>query len=419
MERLAGQLPDIHLHIATGPAGSPSADGGHPADAVAGAGPGQARGAVRVYLGYAAGCGVTTAMLEEAGRRRSRGSDVVVAAVDCRGREGVSAALDGLELVGDGRTLDIEAVLARRPEVACIDDLSAVEASGESRFAAARRLAEAGVTVVATVLLESLHGRDGAAPGGPLDEAAVLAFADEIELVDAPPSVLADRVRRGELVPAAGIEEALQADYAPETLAALREQAFTIVAEHADRQLAAYQRGAITASSAAASGTAANTSRSTAASSTAANNTVSSSTVASSEARPSILGCAAPQPGMEPLIRRSAALAAQLAGDFRVATVLPSPPAADLDQMLADYAALTAQLGGQFAVLTGDPAAELTAFAHQHQVTEMLLAREGRPLGGRHRVLRELTQRASPAEVHVLPAAAHPLHTTADPAPQP
>ena len=129
-------------------------------DGVPGAGPGRARGAVRVYLGYAAGCGITTAMLEEAGRRRSRGSDVVVAAVDCHGREGVSAALEGLEVIGDGTTLDTDAVLARRPEVACIDDLAALDARGESRFAAARRLADAGITVVATVHIGSMRGGD-------------------------------------------------------------------------------------------------------------------------------------------------------------------------------------------------------------------------------------------------------------------
>ena len=112
-----------------------------------------------MYLGYAAGCGVTTAMLEEARRRRSRGSDVVVAAVDCRGREGVIAALDGLELIGDGITLDADKVLARQPEVACIDDLSVTDAGGVSRFAAARRLADAGINVVATVHLGACRRR--------------------------------------------------------------------------------------------------------------------------------------------------------------------------------------------------------------------------------------------------------------------
>jgi two-component system, OmpR family, sensor histidine kinase KdpD len=273
-------------------------------------------------------------------------------------------------MIGDGTSLDTGAVLARRPEVACIDDLSAADPSGESRFAAARRLADAGITVVATVHLGSLQDGDGAA-GDTLDEAAVLALADEIELVDAPPSALADRVKRGEIVPAARAEHALQTDYSPETLGAQREQAFTIVTEHAERRLAAY-RG--------------------------------SGAAADSDARPRILGCAAPWPGLEPLIRRSAALAAQLAGDFLVAVVMPVPAAPDLDELLAGYAALASQLGGQFTALHGSPADALARFAHQQQVTEMVVARD--PDASRYRVLNELTHRAGHAEVHVLPAPA-------------
>jgi len=176
-------------------------------------------------------------------------------------------------------------------------------------------------------------------PGDTLDEAAVLALADEIELVDAPLSALADRVKRGEIGPAGGAEHALQTDYSPETLGAQREQAFTIVTEHAERRLAAY-RG--------------------------------SGAAADSDPRPRILGCAAPWPGMEPLIRRSAALAAQL--------------------------------GGQFTALQGSPADALAKLAHQQQVTEILVARD--PGASRHRVLNELTHRAGDAEVHVLPAPA-------------
>ena len=208
----------------------------------------------------------------------------------------MSAALEGLEMIGDGTKLDADAVLARQPEVVCIDDLSVTDPVGESRFAAARRLA--GITVIATVHLADLRDREGApapaatarsataaraprrrprghrgdgregtagdgrsagpgdrdaaadagrpgsqrggdgAAGGGLDEAAVVALADEIELVDAPPSVLADRVRRGEIVPVAEIGQALQADYAAGKLGTLREQAFTVVAEHADHRLA-------------------------------------------------------------------------------------------------------------------------------------------------------------------------------------
>jgi len=211
------------------------------------------------------------------------------------------------------------------------------------------------------VHLGQLRASDGAAGADGADEAAALALADEIELVDAPPSELAERVRRGEIVPAAGVDRALHADYRPEALGALREQAFTIVAGHADRQLAAY-----------------------------------------AEAVPAILGCAAPRAGMEPLIRWSAALAARLAGEFRVAVVAPAPPGADLEQLLAGYAALTAQLGGEFAALRGAPAATLAAFAHEHHVTELVLARQAQ--GHRHAVLRELVRQAGDIEVHVLPA---------------
>jgi NitT/TauT family transport system ATP-binding protein len=370
--RLASELPDVHLHITAGEARPSGAapEGGDSLDRAPGGAGRQAHATVRVYLGYAPGCGVTSAMLEEAGRRRSRGTDVVVATVDCRGREGVTAALEGLEVIGDGTSLDTGAVLARRPEVVCIDDLSAADPSGESRFAAARQLADAGITVVATVHLGSLQDGDGAA-GDTLEEAAVLALADEIELVDAPPSALTDRVKRGEIAPAGGAEHALQTDYSPETLGAKREQAFTIVAEHAERRLAAYRGSGATAGG---------------------------------DTHPRILGCAAPRPGMEPLIRRSAALAAQLAGDFLVAVVTPGPASADLDQVLAGYAALASQLGGQLTALQGSPADALAKFAHRHQVTEMVLARD--PGASRHRLLNELIHVAGDAEVHVLPAQA-------------
>jgi hypothetical protein len=84
----------------------------------------------------------------------------------------------------------------------------------------------------------------------------------------------------------------------------------------------------------------------------------------------------------------------------------PAPSSADLDPVLAGYAALAAQLGGQFTALQGSPADALAEFAHQHQVTEMVLARAPGPRAGRHRVLTELARHAGDAGVHVLPAQA-------------
>ena len=286
---------------------------------------------------------------------------MLVAAVEARGREGVSVLLEGLEQIGDGTSLDTDAVLARRPEVVCLDEVSATTTTGESRLAAARRLADAGIAVVATA-----HLGDG------LDEASLLALADEIELVDVAPSVLIERVRRGEIVPPEQVEQALATDYAPAELTERREHAFRIVAEHAERRLAAYRQDDARA--------------------------------AGADARPAILACVAPRPGMEQLIRRSAALAAQVDGEFLAATVADPRPDSEESSLVVAYAGLVAQLGGELTVLPGaSPALVLAEFAGRRRISVMMLARNA-PHPGRYPVLRELTGRAAHVELHVLPA---------------
>jgi len=368
-ERLASQLPRLHLYIETPGCLDESAESGRaPASQLA---PERHRGAIRVYLGYAPGCGTTTAMLAEAARRRARGGDVVVGAVNAHDREGVLADLEGLEVVGDGNTLDTAAVLARQPEVVCIDDLTEGTTTAERRFAAARRFAEAGITVVGTVQLSRLGGVDG----GPvlLDEAGLLALADEIELVDVPPSILTDRVRRGEIVPPDQVAAALATQYAPDVLRAERERAFALVAEHGERQLASYQG--------------------------------ESADQPGADPQPSILACAGPWPGMESLLRRAAALAAGVDGVFRVAVVPPGQPGLDESRLLAEYAALTEQLGGEFVTLAGpSPAAALAEYATEQKVTQLVLARSQSNQPGRYPVLRELVRVARGVELHVLPA---------------
>jgi K+-sensing histidine kinase KdpD len=391
IERLVGRLPDVHLHAlaaASHAVTAVQAAGGvrgvrgvvPPAGGVrgvrgvvppAGTVPGEAdqperrRGAVRVYLGYAPGCGTTTAMLEEATRRQSRGTDVVVGAVAVGDREHVAAELEDLELIGDGSTLDTDAVLARRPEVVCVDDLTGGTRAAERRFAAARRLTEAGITVVGTVQLGDL--------GSPfLDERALLALADEIELVDVAPSILIDRVRRGEIVPADRIASELAMTYRPEALQAARERAFALITEHSDRRLARY---------------------------------AADPQLPAPEASPCILACVAPRPGMEPLLRRSAALAAEVDGRFLAAVVRAGEPGGQEDALLEAYAALTAQLGGDLTELNGpSPAMVLAGFAEREGVTEMILGRSVPNPAGRRPVLRELVRAARDTEIHVLPA---------------
>jgi NitT/TauT family transport system ATP-binding protein len=372
IERLAEQLPGVHLHIQTAVGSYAIKAEGNGAEQGADRPQPRRRGGIRVYLGYAPGCGTTTAMLEEANRRVARGSDVVVGAVDARDREDVTAELEHLELIGDGSTLDTAAVLARRPEVVCIDDLTGGTTSAERRFAAAKRLAEDGITVVATVQLGKLGGTPEGGPAAFLDKTALFALADEIELVDVSPPILIDRVRRGQIVPAEQIATALATTFAPETLRAEREAAFRLVAEHGERHMVAYTGEA---------------------------------TEYEPDRQPSIVACAAPWPGMEALIRRSAALAAQVAGEFRVAAVRLSQPGTPEDMLLADYGALTEQLGGEFVPLTAaSPAQALAEYAREREATELVLARTHPSPAGRHPVLRDLAKLASDVELHVLPA---------------
>jgi two-component system sensor histidine kinase KdpD len=243
----------------------------------------------------------------------------------------------------------------------------------ERRFAAARRLAEAGLTVIGTVQLGRLGFRSDRS-GEPvlLDEAGLLALADELELVDVPPTILADRVRRGEIVPADDIAAALATTYSLPVLRAERERAFTLVAEHGERRLAAYSGE-------------------------------QAPEPPGQDRQPVILACAGPWPGMEPLIRRAAALAAGVDGAFQVATVRSAQPDAGADQLMAGYAALTEQLGGEFAVLAGPSvAAALADYASRVAVTELVLERRPNQ-AGRYPVLRELARLARGVELHVVP----------------
>lgn len=112
---------------------------------------GRRRAILRVYLGYAPGCGTTTAMLDEARRRAGRGTDVVVASYTIH--DPGADALRSLEVVGSARALpfehplSVEALLARNPDVACIDDVMGADETGRPRIESVPRLLAAGITL--------------------------------------------------------------------------------------------------------------------------------------------------------------------------------------------------------------------------------------------------------------------------------
>ena len=126
------------------------------------------RGELRIYLGAAPGVGKTFAMLGEAHRRAARGTDVVVGLVETHNRIKTAALLEGLEVV-PRRTvsyrgvelteLDVDAVLARAPEVVLVDELAHTNAPGSrhhKRWQDVDDLLAAGITVLSTVNIQHL-----------------------------------------------------------------------------------------------------------------------------------------------------------------------------------------------------------------------------------------------------------------------
>src|SRR6266540_544070 len=217
------------------------------------------RGQLRVYLGAAPGVGKTFKMLEEGHRRLNRGTDVVVGFVEPHGRRLTEALLSGLEVVprktmtyrGSTFTeMDIDAVLARRPQVALVDELAHTNVPGSrnaKRWQDVDELLAAGIHVVTTVNiqhLESLNDVVEQITGVTQRETipdAVVRRADQIELVDMTPEALRRRMAHGNVYPPERVDAALGNYFRVGNLTALRELALLWVADKVDEQLDRYR----------------------------------------------------------------------------------------------------------------------------------------------------------------------------------
>ena len=218
-----------------------------------------ARGALRVYLGAAAGVGKTFAMLNEGRRRREYGQDVVVAFVESHGRAKTAAQVADLEVVArheipyGGTTfeeMNIDAVLARRPDVALVDELAHTNVPGSrnaKRWQDVEELLEAGIDVITTLNVQHLVSLNDVVEQITSvqqretipDE--VVRRADEIQLVDLTPAALRNRLARGDVYPADRIDAALANYFRPGNLTALRELALLWLADRVDEGLAEYR----------------------------------------------------------------------------------------------------------------------------------------------------------------------------------
>lgn len=219
-------------------------------------------GKLTVYLGAAAGAGKTYAMLDRAHQLKAEGIDVVVGFVETHGRKETAALLDGLEIVAPKvvslngitcREFDRDALIARNPQVALIDELAHTNAPGsiaQKRFFDVLAVLRAGIDVITTLNIQHLEGLGDTVlrlTGTIVRETlpdGILTLADEVILIDVTPETLRQRLREGKIYPPHQIEAALANFFRTENLFALRELALreALRARHRERISSPFER---------------------------------------------------------------------------------------------------------------------------------------------------------------------------------
>ncbi|MCC6495239.1 MAG: sensor histidine kinase KdpD [Propionibacteriaceae bacterium] len=321
-----------------------------------------ARGRLRIYLGAAPGVGKTVAMLDEGHRRAERGTDVVVGLCETHNRAHTAALLEGLELIPRRRVehkgavleeMDLDAVLARRPAVALVDELAHTNVPGsrnEKRWQDIHELLDAGIEVISTVNIQHLESLNDAVTAitGVLQRETVpdevVRAADQIDLVDMSPEALRRRMAHGNVYKPEKVDAALANYFRVGNLSALRELALLWLADKVDAGLEGYR---------AAHGITQNW-----------------------PIRERVVVVLSGGPEGETLLRRGARIASRMAGGVLLAVLVSRTDGlvnAPLSQV-AELRRLAGELGGEFHTVTGDDAAEaVLAFARGVSATQILV----------------------------------------------
>jgi two-component system, OmpR family, sensor histidine kinase KdpD len=316
-------------------------------------------GRFRLYMGAAAGVGKTFAMLDEGWRRHRRGADVVIGFVETHGRPRTAELIRDLEVVprkivryrdATFEEMDLDAVLARRPEVALVDELAHTNVPGsgrhEKRWQDVTELLDAGIAVITTVNVQHLESIADAVEhmtGTKVRERVpdwVVRKADQLELIDSSPEQLRRRLVHGNIYPAEKVQDALSNFFRTENLVALRELALRFVADETEEDLLDYLRerqpGAVW------------------------------------ETRERIMVAVTGAPGTDNVIRRAARIATRTKGDFLAVHVVSAEQTRS--RPVDALRALAADLGAEWHEINrDDPARALVDFAEERQVTQIVL----------------------------------------------
>ena len=217
------------------------------------------RGRLRVLLGAAPGVGKTYEMLEEGRRLRETGLDVVIGLVETHDRAATAALVEGLPTIArqvvahrgvELTEMDVDAVRARHPALALVDELAHTNAPGsrnEKRWQDVNELLDAGIDVITTVNVQHIESLNdvveqitGVVQRETVPDAVVRA-ADKIEVVDLAPQSLRDRLSAGVVYPAERVDAALSNFFRLGNLTALRELALLWLADEVDSALKLYR----------------------------------------------------------------------------------------------------------------------------------------------------------------------------------
>lgn len=327
------------------------------------------RGRLRVLLGAAPGVGKTYEMLEEGRRLAAEGHEVVIAIVETHGRAATAAQAEGLEVIPRREVahrgvaleeMDLDAVLARHPRIALVDELAHTNAPGstnEKRWQDVEAILDAGIDVITTVNVQHIASLGdvvekitGVAQRETVPD-AIVRTADQIEVVDLAPQSLRDRLAAGFVYPAERIDAALSNYFRLGNLTALRELALLWLADEVDSALQRYR--------------------------------VEQGIEGSWQARERVVIALTGGAEGETLVRRGARIAARSAGGELLAVHVSSQDGLRGEEpgALASQRALVESLGGTYHQVVGeDVAASLVDFARSVNASQLVIgvSRRGR-----------------------------------------